>query len=127
MRARSKDTDYGFTASGRHPAATDRATGTHDLRLFLVAGEHSGDALGAKLMAAINARSKSRVHYLGIGGEQMEQEGLASQFPLSDVAVMGPLSILSRLPRIVRRIYRAVDAAIAAESDAVVIIDAPEF
>jgi lipid-A-disaccharide synthase len=95
--------------------------------LFIVAGEHSGDALGAKLMAAINAHSKGRVHYLGVGGELMEQQGLASQFPLSDVAVMGPISILQRLPRIVSRVYRTVDAVVAAEPDAVVIIDAPEF
>ncbi len=97
------------------------------LRLFLIAGEHSGDALGAKLMAALNARRKGRVHYLGVGGELMEQQGLASQFPLSDVAVMGPLSILPRLPRIYRRVHRTVDAAVAAEPDAVVVIDSPEF
>lgn len=103
------------------------AGGRDDLRIFLVAGEHSGDALGGKLMSALSARCKGRIHYLGVGGENMERAGLASQFPLSDVAVMGPLSILPRLPRIVSRVYRTVDAAVAAEPDAVVIIDAPEF
>ncbi|MCK5712951.1 MAG: lipid-A-disaccharide synthase, partial [Hyphomicrobiaceae bacterium] len=127
MRARSKSAGYGFAAGERRSAAGAAVAGTHDLRLFIVAGEHSGDALGAKLMAAINAHSKGRVHYLGVGGELMEQEGLASQFPLSDVAVMGPISILQRLPRIVSRVYRTVDAVVAAEPDAVVIIDAPEF
>jgi len=96
-------------------------------RLFVVAGEHSGDALGAKLMAAINAKWKGRVRYLGVGGEHMAKEGLASQFPLSEVAVMGPLAILKALPRIIRRVSATVDAAIAAEPDAVVIIDSPEF
>ena len=99
----------------------------HDLRLFLIAGEHSGDALGARLMAALNMQRKGRIHYLGVGGDGMEREGLASQFPLSDVAVMGPLSILSRLPRLIARVRRTAEAAIAAEPDAVVIIDAPEF
>ena len=127
MRARSKSAGYGFAPRERHSAAGAAVAGTHDLRLFIVAGEHSGDALGAKLMAAINAHSKGRVHYLGVGGELMEQEGLASQFPLSDVAVMGPISILQRLPRIVSRVYRTVDAVVAAEPAAVVIIDAPEF
>jgi len=98
-----------------------------DLRLFLVAGEQSGDALGAKLMAAITAQRRGRVHYLGVGGELMAAHGLASLFPLPDVAVMGPLSVLPRLPRIIRRVYRTVDAAIAAEPGAVVIIDSPEF
>jgi lipid-A-disaccharide synthase len=107
-------------SSGAVPAHTD-------LRLFLVAGEHSGDALGGRLMAAINARCKGRVHYLGVGGDDMERQGLATQFPLSDVAVMGPLSILPRLPRIISRVRRTAAAAVAAEPDAVVIIDAPEF
>jgi lipid-A-disaccharide synthase len=78
-------------------------------------------------MAALNAHCKGRVHYLGVGGEGMEREGLASQFPLSEVAVMGPLSILPRLPRIIARVHRTADAAIAADPDAIVIIDAPEF
>lgn len=96
-------------------------------RLFVVAGEHSGDALGAKLMATLNAQFRGRIHYLGVGGEGMEKCGLHSQFPMHDVAVMGPMSILPKLPRIVRRVYRTVDAAIAAEPSAVVIIDSPEF
>ncbi len=98
-----------------------------ELRLFVVAGEHSGDALGAKLMERLNKDARGRVHYLGVGGELMEKHGLASQFPISDVAVMGPLSILPRLPRIMRRIYRTVDAAVTAEPDALIIIDSPEF
>jgi lipid-A-disaccharide synthase len=109
------------------PVRKHRVPGTEDFRLFLVAGEHSGDALGGRLMAALNRLCKGRVHYLGVGGHDMEREGLASQFPLSDVAVMGPLSILPRLPRIISRVHRTVDAAVAAEPDAVVIIDAPEF
>ena len=104
---------------------TGGATARQGLRLFFIAGEHSGDALGGKLMAALNRLCKGQVHYLGVGGENMEREGLASQFPLSDVAVMGSLSILPRLPRIVSRVHRTVDAAVAAEPDAVVIIDAP--
>lgn len=113
-------------AAAARPPTTARI-GRDDLRIFLVAGEHSGDALGGKLMSALTARCKGRIHYLGVGGEHMEEAGLASQFPLSDVAVMGPLSILPRLPRIMSRVYRTVDAAVAAEPDAVVIIDAPEF
>ena len=75
-----------------------------DLRLFLVAGEHSGDALGAKLMAALNARRRGRIRYVGVGGEAMAGHGLVSQFPIAEVAVMGPGAILRRLPLILRRI-----------------------
>ncbi len=102
-------------------------TSKRELRLFVVAGEHSGDALGGRLMAAINAQARGRVRYLGVGGPDMRAQGLITQFPLSDVAVMGPAAILKVLPRLISRVYRTVDAAIAAEPDAVVIIDAPEF
>src|SRR5262245_52371332 len=98
-----------------------------DLRLFVVAGEHSGDALGAKLMAALNERRRGRIRYLGVGGAQMAQQGLVSQFPMAEVAVMGPGAILARLPSILRRIRGTAAAAIAAEPDALVIIDSPEF
>src|SRR6185503_20745500 len=98
-----------------------------DLRLFIVAGEHSGDALGAKLMTALNERRRGRVRYVGVGGAQMGQMGLVSQFPMEDVAVMGPAAILARLPKILRRIHGTAAAAVAAEPDAIVIIDSPEF
>ena len=97
------------------------------LKIFLVAGEHSGDALGAKLIAALRQRYDGLIAFAGVGGEDMAQEGLASLFPIEDVAVMGPMSILPRLPRILRRVYQTVDAALAFAPDAVVIIDSPEF
>jgi lipid-A-disaccharide synthase len=96
-------------------------------RIFIVAGEHSGDHLGGKLMAALKARSEVPILFSGVGGEMMEAEGLRSLFPLSDVAVMGPLAILARLPKLVRRVYQTVDAALAADADGVIIIDSPEF
>lgn len=98
-----------------------------DLKLFIVAGEHSGDVLGGRIMQAINKISHNKVRYLGVGGEHMHDAGLVSQFSLDEVAVMSPLSILPRLPKIVRRVYQTVDAAVAAEPDAVIIIDSPEF
>ena len=109
------------------PRSIDLSRPSRELCLFLVAGEHSGDALGARLMRAINARRRGRVRYLGVGGPLMAAEGLVSQFPLSDVAVMGAVAILKRLPHLVRRVHQTVDAAIACDPDAVVIIDSPEF
>ncbi|HEY7083587.1 MAG TPA: lipid-A-disaccharide synthase [Hyphomicrobiaceae bacterium] len=98
-----------------------------DLRLFIVAGEPSGDALGAKLMAAINQRRRGRVRYVGVGGAQMAEQGLISQFPLEDVAVMGPGAIMARLPKLLARVYGTAAAAVSAEPDALVVIDSPEF
>lgn len=122
--------DSGSARAAARPAgssASADAGANRRSKLFVVAGEHSGDALGAKLMAALNSRASNPIRYVGVGGEGMEAQGLASLFPLDDVAVMGPMSILPRLPKIVRRVYQAVDAAVASEPDAVVIIDSPEF
>ena len=97
-------------------------------RIFIVAGEHSGDVLGGKLIEALKAKDGADAFaFAGVGGEHMEAAGLSSIFPLSDVAVMGPAAILARLPKLVRRVYRTVDAALAFNPDAVVIIDSPEF
>ena len=96
------------------------------LRIFLVAGEHSGDALGARLMMALTAL-RPGVSFSGIGGPKMEANGLSPLFPMSDIAIMGPAAIIEHLPRLLRRIRETADAAIAASPDVVVIIDAPEF
>ena len=101
--------------------------GKRPLRIFVVAGEHSGDALGGKLMPALKAKLGGAVEFAGVGAEEMAHVGLVSIFPMSDVAVMGPMRILRHLPKIVFRVYQAVDAALAFKPDAVVIIDSPEF
>ncbi|MEC9369573.1 MAG: lipid-A-disaccharide synthase [Pseudomonadota bacterium] len=97
------------------------------IRIFLVAGEHSGDRLGGPLMAALKRRLKGRAVFSGVGGEVMEKQGLRSLFPMADVAVMGPVAVAARLPTILRRVYQTVRAATAFQPDAVVIIDSPEF
>ncbi len=97
------------------------------ISVFLVAGEPSGDQLGGKLIDAIRRATSAPVAFEGVAGETMEQKGCKSLFSLSDVAVIGPIAILSRLPTLVRRVYQTVDAVIAANPDVLVIIDSPEF
>jgi lipid-A-disaccharide synthase len=94
---------------------------------FLVAGEESGDRLGAALTAALRKRLRGRVRFSGIGGTHMASEGVPSPFPIGDLAIIGFASIPARLPRILRRIREAADAVIAAKPDVLVIIDSPEF
>ncbi len=108
---------------------TERSVSTQeqDLCLFLIAGEQSGDTLGGKLMEALNAGRRRRIRYLGVGGHAMAAQGLISQFPLEEVAVMGLGAILARLPLLLRRISGTARSAVAAEPNAVVIIDSPEF
>lgn len=108
-------------------ASSQTEAGPGPLKIFLVAGEHSGDALGAKLIGALKAQHAEPIAFSGVGGEEMTALGFRSLFPIEDVAVMGPMSILPKLPRIVRRVYQTVDAAIAFAPDVVVIIDSPEF
>lgn len=95
-------------------------------RVFLIAGEESGDQLGAGLMRALRARAEG-VRFEGVGGHAMEREGLRSLFPLSEIAVMGIAAVLARLPSIYRRGLEAVDAVVEARPDVLVIIDSPEF
>ena len=96
------------------------------LTIAIVAGEHSGDQLGFKLMRALRA-ARSDVAFTGVGGEAMESEGLQSLFPISDIAVMGLLPVLARLRKLLRRIRQSADAIIAVRPDALVIIDSPDF
>jgi lipid-A-disaccharide synthase len=96
-------------------------------KIWLVAGEESGDQLGAKLIRALRARLGGDVSFHGVGGHAMEREGLRSLFPLSDIAVMGLVPVLKRLPSIIRRGFQAVNAAVADRPDALIIIDAPDF
>ena len=97
------------------------------LRLFLIAGEHSGDALGGKLIEALRTLSPRPLELAGVGGELMADQGCASLFPLTELAVMSPLDILPRLPSFWRRIRQTEQRAIAFAPDALVILDSPEF
>lgn len=95
--------------------------------VFLVAGEESGDRLGAALISAIRNRTEGKAHFSCVGGAHMAAEGVPSLFPLGDLAIVGFSSIPGRLSKILRRIREAADAVIAAKPDVLVIIDSPEF
>jgi len=97
------------------------------LNLFLVAGEPSGDQLGGKLIAAMGKISDRPLHMSGVGGDAMAEQGCSSLFPLSEIAVMGPIAILKQLRMIVRRVHQTVDAIVDMDPDALVILDSPEF
>jgi len=95
--------------------------------IFLIAGEPSGDQLGARLMAALKAETGGHIRFAGIGGEQMTAQGLASRFPIHELAVMGFLEVVPHLLTILRRIRESVAAVKALRPDAVVTIDSPSF
>jgi lipid-A-disaccharide synthase len=96
-------------------------------RFFIVAAEESGDQLGAALMRALQARTGAPIEFRGVGGPAMAQQGLASLFPVGELAIIGFTAIPRRLPGILRRIRETADAVLAAKPDALVIIDSPDF
>ncbi len=99
---------------------------SHAKRIFIVAGEESGDQLGVKLMRALRA-SAPDVSFSGIGGKAMMEEGLAPLFSMDDIAVMGFLPVLQRLPLLLRRIAQTAEAVVAQQPDVLVLIDSPDF
>ena len=94
--------------------------------IYLVAGEASGDIIGARLMAAISARQPS-VRFAGVGGPRMAEHGLQSLFPLNDLAVMGLVEIVPRIELIRRRLREVANDLRRLRPDVLVTIDSPGF
>ncbi len=97
------------------------------VRLFLLAGEPSGDALGGALIAGLRQLLGDGLAVEGVGGPAMAAEGLTSRFPMAELSVMGVAEVLPRLPNLIRRIRQTGDAVAAAAPDALVTIDSPDF
>lgn len=95
--------------------------------LFIIAGEPSGDALGARLMAACKRLTGGRVRFAGIGGEKMIAEGLESLFPMGELTLFGVFELLPHLPNLLRRMDQTVAEVLRLRPDAVIGIDSPGF
>ena len=95
--------------------------------VFLVAGEESGDMLGAGLMQALSERLGGEVRFVGVGGRRMEALGLASRFPMEEISLHGFTAVIARLPRLLKLIRGTAAAVVAERPDVFVGIDAPDF
>ena len=96
------------------------------LRLYLIAGEPSGDRLGAALMAGLKALSPG-VEFHGIGGPLMQAEGMVSLFPMEELSIMGLVEVLPKYRALKRRIAEAAADVLAAQPAALITIDSPDF
>ena len=95
------------------------------LRLFILAGEASGDRIGADLVQRL--RRATEVTLSGVGGPELQAEGLTSLFPMENLSVMGWSDVLRRLPLLLWRVRQTANAIIKQRPDVVVLIDSQVF
>lgn len=96
------------------------------LRVFILAGEPSGDKLGGALMAGLKTLRPDTV-FEGIGGVQMQAEGLTSRFDMNELSVMGLAEVLPKYRHLKRRIAQTAEAIVAMQPDVLITIDSPDF
>ncbi len=96
------------------------------MKIFMIAGEPSGDLLGQGLIRALRAKIPG-AEISGVGGDAMISEGFVSLFPMHEISLMGVLPVLANLRNVLRRIDQTARAVITARPDALVIIDSPDF
>ncbi|WP_199506744.1 MULTISPECIES: lipid-A-disaccharide synthase [unclassified Psychrobacter] len=109
------------------PAVPNAATASNPpLIIGIVAGEVSGDSLGADFMRQMNAL-RGDIVWVGVGGDKMRAEGLHSIFPLERLAVMGLVEVLSQLPDLLQARRELLEAFAKEKIDWFVGVDAPDF
>ncbi|MEM9249161.1 MAG: lipid-A-disaccharide synthase [Pseudomonadota bacterium] len=95
-------------------------------RVFFIAGEPSGDRLGAALMAGLRELEPGVV-FAGVGGGGMVSEGLESLFPMSELSIMGLVEVLPKYRHLKRRIAETARAVLEMAPDVLITIDSPDF
>lgn len=95
------------------------------MRVFIIAGEASGDKLGAALMAGLS--SLTDVSFDGVGGPLMQDMGLVSRFPMDELSVMGLAEILPKYRSLRARVHEMAQAVLQTKPDVLITIDSPDF
>ncbi len=97
------------------------------MKIFIIAGEDSGDKLGSAIMDSLIAATDDSLNFVGIGGIGMTSRGLRSLFPMSELSVMGFIEIASQYTKLKKRINETVFSILHEKPDILLTIDAPEF
>lgn len=97
------------------------------MKVYLIAGELSGDKLGASLMEGLKTLFGGDIEFQGVGGSLMESAGLDSQFPMEELSVMGIAEVLPKYFHLKRRIRECAAAVAAFQPDVLITIDSPDF
>jgi lipid-A-disaccharide synthase len=101
--------------------------GETPLKIAIVAGEESGDLLGADIIEALKRATGRDIRLVGIGGRHLQALGLVPLFDGAEIALMGLSAILRDLPRLMRRISQTASAIAAEKPDCLITIDSPDF
>lgn len=97
------------------------------MKIYLIAGEPSGDLLGSRFMRAMREKTNNEVEFSGLGGDTMEAAGLTSLFDISDLAIMGLVEVIPSIPKVLRLINETVDDIVRIQPDVVISIDSWSF
>lgn len=100
---------------------------TQPLKIAIVAGEESGDLLGADLVRALQRISGREVQLIGTGGRHLQELGLAPLFDAGEIALMGLSAVIRDLPRLIRRIGETARFVATEKPDCLITIDSPDF
>lgn len=97
------------------------------LKVYIIAGEPSGDLLGSRFMRAMVKKTGGQVEFYGVGGESMEKAGFKSLFDISDLAIMGLAEVIPSIPKVLRLIRQTVADVERIQPDVVMTIDSWSF
>ncbi|MVA97883.1 lipid-A-disaccharide synthase [Nitratireductor sp. CAU 1489] len=97
------------------------------VRIAVVAGEESGDLLGADLVRALASSLGKEPQLVGVGGQHLAGLGLRTLFDPDEIALMGFTAVVARLPQLARRIATTARALAEARPDVLITIDSPDF
>lgn len=100
--------------------------GNRRLRVFIIAGEQSGDKLGGALMSGLR-QLRPDINFDGVGGPLMQAHGLSSRFLMDELSVMGIAEVLPKYRHLKRRIAETAQAVIDTKPDVLITIDSPDF